>query len=176
MSGPDFAEISDRQKMFYEGEAKYAEITLLHFRTLATIAATEIGFLIGSMTLAGTNRDAKLFVAAHAHVLSGIAISFLVTIILGTLQGRWLSLAVLHGNRASFLPAQSSIELQQLASVLTRDQATQLEKIVAKGTRRNKLKSSLFIRLNWWAGVLATATFVGGNATALWLILKLTTG
>jgi hypothetical protein len=170
----DYAPVSDQEKIFYEAEAKFNEITPQHYRSLATIAATEIGFLIASMTLAGTNPDAKQFVTIHSPVLSLIAILFLVTIICGTLQGRWMNLAVLYSNRASFLPAYMHVELHKWRSRLTRKQATELECIGAKGHRKSKRLFKLFVTLNRIAGYAATTAFVGGNAIALWLIVKLT--
>ena len=97
-------ELSDKEKLFYQSESDFVDRQTSHYRGLATISATEMGFLLASMTLSGTNEFARTFVLTPRSVLAIIAMLLLIVVGLGSFQGRFISLMLLHGNRASFYP------------------------------------------------------------------------
>lgn len=168
--------LSDKEKLFIESEAKFVDSSAQHYRALATIAATEFGFMLTALTLAGTNALAKHFVLKYAHLGEAVSILLLLTLFFGTLQGRLMSRTLLYGNRASFLPDDARVKLSNANVRFSNEQMAELLRIADNGSAKNAERFKKYARLNHWAAIVASASFFLANVAALLFVLAFLTG
>ncbi len=157
--------------MFYEGEGKFVELAGGHFRGIATVAATELGFMVTALTLVGVNEKAKYFVGQHIPEMQLMAILLFVGLMVGSLQGYLMALAMQALRLSAFIPNQIRVLVSKTA--IEEERARKILEDTDQNAKKNEKAYERYTNLHLLCGRVATVGFLAANAIAVWLIFKL---